>query len=133
MPFIAAHIFAIVLCFPGTAIFELTAGAVFGFLPGVAVVATAKGTAAAATFFVARTARDSPPGQWIQERLDLEGQDWTEKLERGVKRDAFRFCLLARLSPVPSFINNYALPLAGVPFSSFLPGTLLGMLPPLSS
>lgn len=138
VPFIAVHIVAIILCFPGTAIFELTAGAVFGFLPGVIVVASAKGLAAAVTFFIARAVRDGPPGRWIQERLDQEGQEnggqsWTEKLKRGVRRDAFRFCLLARLSPVPSWINNYALPLAGVSLSSFLPATFLGMLPPLAS
>ena len=137
VPFIAVHIVAIILCFPGTAIFELTAGAVFGFLPGVLVVASAKGLAAALTFFIARAIRDGPPGRWIQERLDQEGQEggqsWTEKLQRGVRQDAFRFCLLARLSPVPSWINNYALPLAGVSLSSFLPATLLGMLPPLAS
>lgn len=30
-------------------------------------------------------------------------------------------------------MNNYALPLSDVPFSTFLPATLLGMLPPLAS
>jgi uncharacterized membrane protein YdjX (TVP38/TMEM64 family) len=30
-------------------------------------------------------------------------------------------------------VNNYALPLADVPFETFLPATLLGMLPPLTA
>jgi len=133
VPFVAAHVLAIVLCFPGAAIFELTAGAVFGFLPGVVAVASAKGIAASVTFFIARAASEGPLGRWIQDRLDGEGQGWADKLQRGVQRDAFKFSLLARLSPAPSWVSNYGLPLAGVPLGSFLPATLVGMLPPLAS
>ncbi|CAJ1461992.1 unnamed protein product [Effrenium voratum] len=37
------------------------------------------------------------------------------------------------LSPIPSWVNNYALPLADVPLKIYLPATLLGMLPPLAA
>lgn len=134
LPFVALHMLCIVVCFPGTAAFELAAGAVFGLLPGIAAVATAKGLAACITFGVAQTVGRGPLGRWVQDRLqDSGGQEWTARLQQGMKQDAFRFCFLARLSPVPSWVNNYALPLAGVPFGTFLTATLLGMLLPLAS
>lgn len=133
-PFVALHILCIVVCFPGTAAFELAAGAVFGLLPGIAAVATAKGLAACITFGVAQMVGQGALGRWALDRLqDSGGQEWTARLQQGVRQDAFRFCFLARLSPVPSWVNNYALPLAGVPFSTFLTATLLGMLLPLAS
>ncbi|CAK8994453.1 unnamed protein product [Durusdinium trenchii] len=125
-PFMLLHCAAIVACFPGTAAFELTAGAVFGFLPGVAVVAATKGAAAAVTFGIARRASNLVP----RGVLPTAAGEWGARVRRGVQRDAFRFCLLARLSPIPSWVNNYALPLSDVPFQTFLPATLLGMIPP---
>eukprot|EP00929_Paragymnodinium_shiwhaense_P015311 TRINITY_DN123387_c0_g1_i1.p1 TRINITY_DN123387_c0_g1~~TRINITY_DN123387_c0_g1_i1.p1 ORF type:complete len:337 (-),score=31.74 TRINITY_DN123387_c0_g1_i1:463-1473(-) len=138
LPFIAAHILAIVVCFPGTVAFELAAGVVFGFLPGVLVVATAKGAAAVVTFFLAQGLGGSPVSGWIRDRLtglrnSADGKGWAERLQRGVRRDAFRFCLLARLSPVPSWVNKYGLPFVGVQLAPFLLATMLGMLPPLAA
>lgn len=130
VPFMLTHLVAIVVCFPGTAAFELAAGAVFGFLPGVLAVAITKGTAAAVTFFLARRF-----GADLAQRAAgaIGDGSWTSRVQRGVRGNAFRFCLLARLSPIPSWVNNYALPLADVRFETFLPATLLGMLPPLAA
>lgn len=131
-PFMLVHLAAIVVCFPGTAAFELAAGAVFGFLPGVLAVAITKGAAAAVTFFLARRFGVDAAGT-LQRALragPANLDSWSARLRRGVQGNAFRFCLLARLSPIPSWVNNYALPLADVPFETFLPATLLGMLPP---
>ncbi|CAL1143594.1 unnamed protein product [Cladocopium goreaui] len=134
-PFMLVHLAAIVVCFPGTAAFELAAGAVFGFLPGVLAVAITKGAAAAVTFFLARRFGVDAAGT-LQRALragPANLDSWSARLRRGVQGNAFRFCLLARLSPIPSWVNNYALPLADVPFETFLPATLLGMLPPLTA
>eukprot|EP00434_Breviolum_minutum_P022446 symbB.v1.2.019812.t1/scaffold1640.1/size107948/1 len=130
VPFMFTHLVAIVVCFPGTAAFELAAGAVFGFLPGVLAVAITKGAAAAVTFFLARRF-----GADLAQRAAgaIGDGSWTSRVQRGVQGNAFRFCLLARLSPIPSWVNNYALPLADVRFETFLPATLLGMLPPLAA
>ena len=45
--------------------------------------------------------------------------------------ELMNFTMGSRLSPIPSWLNNYALPLSDVPFATFLPATLLGMIPPL--
>ena len=41
------------------------------------------------------------------------------------------FTLLARLSPVPSWANNYGLALAGVEFEDYLPASVVAVLPAL--
>ena len=135
--FVAAHILAILACFPGTIAFELAAGAVFGLAPGVLLVAAAKGSAAALSFLLVGTLRDTPAGRWVQERVAAsaggEGEKWASRVRAGIQRGSFRFCALARLSPVPSWVNNYVLPVADVPFGTYLSASLLGMLLPLAS
>ncbi|PON34522.1 Transmembrane protein [Parasponia andersonii] len=51
-------------------------------------------------------------------------------LSRGVERDGWRFVLLARFSPLPSYIINYALAATNVGFIvDFLLPTVIGSLP----
>ncbi|KAJ0740529.1 putative SNARE associated golgi family protein [Helianthus annuus] len=51
-------------------------------------------------------------------------------LSRGVERDGWKFVLLARFSPIPSYIINYALAATNVRFfKDFLAPTVLGCLP----
>lgn len=147
--FAAVHTLAIVLCFPGTVLFELAAGALYGLGAGVFVVAAAKGLAATITWFLVQTLRDGPLGLWVQERASAASSrllgsapgsagaaagERASQLRAAVARGGFRFCLLARLSPLPSWANNYGLPLLGaVGFETYFPATLLGMMLPLVS
>lgn len=51
-------------------------------------------------------------------------------LSRGVERDGWRFVLLARFSPMPSYVINYALAATKVGFLvDFLLPTVIGCLP----
>lgn len=51
-------------------------------------------------------------------------------LSKGVEQDGWRFVLLARFSPIPSYIINYALAATGVGFIvDFLLPTVIGCLP----
>ncbi|KAL0385249.1 UNVERIFIED_CONTAM: hypothetical protein Sradi_2919200 [Sesamum radiatum] len=61
---------------------------------------------------------------------------WVEKnkyfhvLSKGVERDGWKFVLLARFSPVPSYVINYALAATNVGFLvDFLLPTVIGCLP----
>merc|ERR1719369_2554018 len=49
----------------------------------------------------------------------------------GIEGNGFIVCLLVRCSPVPAWLSNYALPLAGVPFMTYLSASVIGMLPPV--
>jgi uncharacterized membrane protein YdjX (TVP38/TMEM64 family) len=53
------------------------------------------------------------------------------QLTQNVERDGARYTLLARLSPIPSWLNNYGLAFAGVRIADYLPVTALTTLPPV--
>ena len=55
-----------------------------------------------------------------------------EGVASGAREDGLRFTLLARLSPLPSWANNYGLALAGVPFQQYLPATIIASIPPIA-
>lgn len=62
--------------------------------------------------------------QWVQKNK------YFHILSRGVERDGWRFVLLARFSPVPSYVINYALAATSVGFVvDFLLPTVIGCLP----
>lgn len=51
-------------------------------------------------------------------------------LSRGVEKDGWKFVLLARFSPIPSYVINYALAATNVRFfKDFLFPTIIGCLP----
>jgi len=63
-------------------------------------------------------------------------REWVQKnkhfhlLSKGVEQDGWRFVLLARFSPVPSYVINYALAATKVRFLvDFLLPTIIGCLP----
>ncbi|KAF8400106.1 hypothetical protein HHK36_015981 [Tetracentron sinense] len=69
-------------------------------------------------------------------RSSSSAMEWAQKskyfhlLCRGVERDGWRFVLLARFSPIPSYVINYALAATKVGFlADFLLPTVIGCLP----
>ncbi|EPS65702.1 hypothetical protein M569_09076, partial [Genlisea aurea] len=62
--------------------------------------------------------------QWVQRNK------YFHMLSRGVERDGWKFVLLARFSPLPSYIINYALAATSIGFLlDFLLPTVIGCLP----
>ena len=130
--FVAAHAAAVVVCFPATILFELAAGFAFGIYQGAALAWTAKVTAAAITFFIssgiARTALSNAGVEAAAARA-FAAQPSLTRLGQNVEQDGARYTLLARLSPIPSWLNNYGLAFAGVRFVDYAPATALVTLP----
>ena len=128
----AAHAAAVIVCFPFTILFELAAGFAFGVTTGTALAWAAKVSAAAFTFYassgLARSAI-SQLGLADAAAKALASQPQLTRLAESASTDGARYTLLARLSPVPSWANNYGLALAGVPFGQYLPATAIATLP----
>merc|ERR1712232_620466 len=52
------------------------------------------------------------------------------KVADGVEQGGFASAFFVRIAPVPCFIKNYSLPvLTEIPWSAYVPATLLGLLP----
>ena len=120
--FASVHVLAIVVCFPATILFEVAAGYALGVYQGAALAWAAKVAAAMITFVasssVARSALSNAGVEAAAERA-FAAQPSLARLAQNVERDGARYTLLARLSPIPSWLNNYGLAFAGVKFVDY--------------
>ncbi|KAD5317146.1 hypothetical protein R6Q59_032453 [Mikania micrantha] len=124
--YVTIHTVSISLCLPYAVFFEAGASLLFGFFPALLCVFSAKVLGASLSFWIGRLIfrSSSSATRWAHENK------YYYLLSRGVERDGWKFVLLARFSPVPSYIINYALAATNVRFfKDFLVPTVLGCLP----
>ncbi|KAL4191896.1 hypothetical protein AMTRI_Chr06g169540 [Amborella trichopoda] len=127
MPFyVLLHTVTLALCLPYAVFFEAGAALLFGFVPAVLCVFAAKVLGASLSFWIGRTVF----------RSSTSAMDWARSskyfhlLTNGVAQDGWRFVLLARFSPIPSYVISYALAATNVRFFiDFLLPTIMGCLP----
>ena len=136
--FCAAHAGAIVVCFPLTIAFEVAEGFLFGPLFGLLLGWVAKTTAAAATYGVARAGapalRASPIGARLIEAIQNEPRIANATRDATASDGGAAVTLVARLSPLPSYVNNYGLALlGGVRFRGYLAATAVASVPALAT
>ncbi|XP_073281968.1 uncharacterized protein [Primulina huaijiensis] len=124
--YVGLHTLSLALCLPCAVFFEAGASMLFGFLPALFCVFSAKVLGASLSFWIGRLVFKSSGStvQWVQRNK------YFHLLSRGVEQDGWRFVLLARFSPVPSYVINYALAATKVGFLvDFLLPTVIGCLP----
>ncbi|PRP80414.1 hypothetical protein PROFUN_11960 [Planoprotostelium fungivorum] len=123
-PFIyyVLHTTAVILCFPGTWFLEIGAGIVFGFW-GVPLVMLSKTSGACISFLLGRTLLHD----WIWNKL--KDNERFQNIYHNVGRDSWKVAFLLRISPVPSWINNYGLSLTSIQFLPYMVATAVGALP----
>ncbi|KAJ8773509.1 hypothetical protein K2173_005755 [Erythroxylum novogranatense] len=124
--YVGVHTITLALCLPYAVFFEAAASMLFGFLPAVLCVFAAKVLAASLSFSIGR----------LVFRSSNTAMEWARRnkyfnlLSKGVEQDGWRFVLLARFSPIPSYVINYALAATKVGFLvDFLLPTVVGCLP----
>jgi uncharacterized membrane protein YdjX (TVP38/TMEM64 family) len=120
-----AHSLFIALAFPATLAFETAAGVVFGGLKqGVAIVTAAKILGAALGFVLGRTLLRSTLGARAKAHPRFGA------IYEGISERGWVFVALLRLSPLPSWMNNYGLAATNVRFfPDFIVPTSLASLP----
>ncbi|KAH9620118.1 hypothetical protein KSS87_023886 [Heliosperma pusillum] len=124
--YVGVHTLTLALCLPYAVFFEAGASLLFGFLPAILCVFFAKILAASLSFWIGRLIFKSSTSamEWAQ------GNKHFHVLSKGVEQDGWKFVLLARFSPVPSYVINYALAATNVRFlADFLLPTVLGCMP----
>jgi len=120
------HAFAVCVCFPATILFEFGAGFLYGLSAGVPLVVTAKALGACIAFLLGRTLLRN----WVQQKV--AGNDRFQNIYKNISTSGWRFAFLLRLSPVPSWVNNYGLALTEIKFSHFLLATVVGTIPQIA-
>ena len=107
---------------PGSALFVIASGLLFGAVVGIPLSIFASTLAASLAFFVARTALGTRLAAWPSPIF--------HKFKAGFGRHALGYMLFLRLTPgLPFAVINVVPGLIGVSFSTFFLGTFLGLLP----
>jgi uncharacterized membrane protein YdjX (TVP38/TMEM64 family) len=119
----AAYAIVAVLMLPAW-LMTIGAGMIFGFLPGVAVVATGATAGAAASFLIAR--------YFARERVAraAEHNPKFRALDRAIAEKGWKIVFLLRMSiVVPYVLSNYVYGLTAIRFWPYVAASGLGMLP----
>ena len=120
--YIAAYAVLGAFVLPGSALFVVASGLLFGATVGIPLASFASTLAATLAFLVARSALGS--------RLSTLSSPAFQKLREGFARHALGYMLFLRLTPgLPFALINIGPGLIGVPFRTFLLGTFIGVLP----
>eukprot|EP01026_Neomeris_dumetosa_P031344 TRINITY_DN2486_c0_g1_i6.p3 TRINITY_DN2486_c0_g1~~TRINITY_DN2486_c0_g1_i6.p3 ORF type:complete len:172 (+),score=26.00 TRINITY_DN2486_c0_g1_i6:239-754(+) len=102
----------------------MTAGVIFGILPGTIVVSIAGTIAATISFLIARYVARERVMKIVGTNSKLAA------IDRAIAKDGFSVVVLLRLSPLlPLAISNYFYGLTSVDLTSYVLGSWLGMLP----
>jgi uncharacterized membrane protein YdjX (TVP38/TMEM64 family) len=112
----------VVLSLPGGLVMTLAGGLLFGWKAGAITTVIAATAGATVLFLIAKTS--------VGETLSARVGPWLARLSDGFKENALSYMLFLRLVPVfPFFIVNLAPALLGVPLSTYVIGTFLGIIP----
>lgn len=102
----------------------MTAGAIFGVVPGTVIVSIAATAACTAAFLIARYVARDRVAQYASAHPKFAA------IDRAIGRDGFRVVVLLRLSPLlPLAASNYLYGLTSVGLWEYVAGSWLGMLP----
>lgn len=112
----------VALSLPGGLVMTLAGGLLFGWKIGAPATVVAATAGATLLFLIAKTS--------FGEALSARAGAWLVKLRDGFRENALSYMLFLRLVPIfPFFIVNLAPALLGVPLSTFLLGTFIGIIP----
>lgn len=120
--FMAIYIAAVALSAPGGLILTLAGGLLFGWKVGIPATVVAATIGASILFLIARSS--------FGETLAAKAGPALEKFREGFNKNALSYLLFLRLVPIfPFVLVNIAPALLGVPFRTYVTGTLFGIIP----
>eukprot|EP00884_Botryococcus_braunii_P016004 jgi/Botrbrau1/3087/Bobra.0070s0073.1 len=102
----------------------MTAGAIFGTIPGTAVVSVASTLAAAISFLIARYLARDKVAAFAEKNPKFKA------IDKAIGRNGFKVVTLLRMSPLlPLAASSYLYGLSSVDLGPYVLGSWLGMLP----
>lgn len=120
--FIAIYVATVALSVPGAMLLTIAGGILFGWLVGGLAVMAGATVGSTIIFLAAKTAC----GEYVARRAGPR----LSRIVRGFRADAFSYLLFLRLVPFfPFVLVNIAPALVGVPLTTFLAATALGIIP----
>jgi uncharacterized membrane protein YdjX (TVP38/TMEM64 family) len=122
--YMGAYVLVVAFSIPGAMIMTMTGGFLFGPVLGSAAAVTGATTGATVMFLVARSAL----GEVLRRRAKAGGV--MERIQEGVRANAFTYLLVLRLLPaVPFWLCNIASGFVAIPLRTYILATVLGIIP----
>ena len=120
--FLALSVVLMSLSLPVGSILSIAAGALFDLWHGVLLITIASSIGSSLAFLISRYLLRDFVRYWFAR--------WFAIVDRGIERDGVRYLLMLRLSPVvPFFAVNAVMGLTKMRLRTFIPVTIVGMLP----
>jgi uncharacterized membrane protein YdjX (TVP38/TMEM64 family) len=120
--FMAIYIITVAFALPGATVLTIAGGFLFGSIWSTGLVIISATLGATILFSIAKTT--------LGDVLRAKASVWLPRLEAGFREHALSYLLVLRLVPIfPFFIINLVPAFLGVPLSTFILGTFLGIIP----
>ena len=120
--YMAGYIAVVALSLPGGLIMTLAGGLLFGWQIGAPITIVAATIGATIIFLIAKSS--------LGETLAAKAGPWVGKLREGFQENALSYLLFLRLVPAfPFAVVNLAPALLGVPLTTYVIGTFVGIIP----
>ncbi len=120
--YVALYVAVVALSLPGGLIMTLSGGILFGWGVGALAAIAGATMGACVIFLIAKTA--------LGESMVAKAGPWLGKLRAGFQENAMSYLLFLRLVPAfPFALVNLAAAVLGVPFGTYVIGTLFGIMP----
>jgi uncharacterized membrane protein YdjX (TVP38/TMEM64 family) len=120
--FVALYAVSVALSLPGGAVLTIAGGFLFGWILGGIASVIAATIGATVVFVIAKSA--------LSDVLEARAGPWLTRFREGFHEDAFSYLLFLRLVPIfPFWLVNLAPGLLGVPFTTYVVTTFLGIIP----
>jgi len=120
--FMAVYIVTVAFSLPGATILTIAGGFLFGPGWGTVLVVISATLGATILFSIARTT--------LSDVFRARAGAWLPRLEAGFREHALSYLIVLRLVPIfPFFIINLVPAFLGVPLSTFMLGTFIGIIP----
>ena len=120
--FMAIYTTAVAFSLPGATVLSITGGFLFGTVWGTVCIVVSATLGATVLFLIAKTA--------FGDALRARAGPWLQNMEAGFRDNALSYLLVLRLVPLfPFFMVNLVPALLGIPLSTYVLGTFVGIIP----
>jgi uncharacterized membrane protein YdjX (TVP38/TMEM64 family) len=120
--FMAIYTTAVAFSLPGATVLSITGGLLFGTVWGTVCIVVSATLGATVLFLIAKTA--------FGDAWRARAGPWLQNMEAGFRDNALSYLLVLCLVPLfPFFIVNLVPALLGVPLSTYVLGTFVGIIP----
>jgi uncharacterized membrane protein YdjX (TVP38/TMEM64 family) len=120
--FMVIYTTAVAFSLPGATVLSIAGGFLFGTVWGTVGIVISATLGATVLFLIAKTA--------FGDALRAKAGPWLQNMETGFRDNALSYLLVLRLVPLfPFFIVNLVPALLGVPLSTYVLATFVGIIP----